>query len=47
LAAQWSGPLPIERKVRPAFYRTITRLRSLLRRKWLRLEGWIWGRDKV
>jgi 3-oxoacyl-[acyl-carrier-protein] synthase-3 len=47
LAAQWSGPLPIERKVRPAFYRLIARLRSLLRRMWLRLEGWIWGRDKV
>jgi len=47
LAAQWSGPLPTERKVRPALYRLFARLRSLLRRMWLHLEGWIWGRDKV
>jgi len=45
LATQWSGPLPVERKVRPAFYRLTARLRSLLRRMWLRLEGWIWGRE--
>ncbi|NCP15826.1 ketoacyl-ACP synthase III [bacterium] len=47
LAVQWSGPLPVERKVRPAYYRILARLRSFLRRMWLRLEGWIWGRDKV
>jgi 3-oxoacyl-[acyl-carrier-protein] synthase-3 len=47
LAAQWSGPLPVERKVRPAYYRILARLRSFLRRMWLRLEGWMWGHDKV
>jgi len=45
LAAQWSGPLPVERKVRPAFYRLFARLRSLLRRMWLRIEGWLWRRE--
>ncbi len=47
LAAQWSGPLPVVRKLRPAFYRILARLRSFLRRLGLRLEGWIWGRDKL
>jgi len=44
LAAQWSGPLQVEHKVHPAFYRLCASIRSLLRRIWLRFEGWIWGR---
>jgi 3-oxoacyl-[acyl-carrier-protein] synthase-3 len=47
LAAQWSGPLPAERKVRPAFYRLIARIRSMLRHLWLHIEGWFWGRNKL
>ncbi len=41
---QWSGPLPVKRKVHPARYRWFARLRSLTLRWWRRIEGWIWGK---
>jgi 3-oxoacyl-[acyl-carrier-protein] synthase-3 len=44
LVAEWSGPKPTERRVRPIrYYRLRARLWSLLRRFGRRLEGLIWG----
>ncbi len=45
LAAQWTGPLPAERKVHPESYRTWARARSFLRRVIRFIEGLIWGRN--
>ncbi|MGB9641470.1 MAG: beta-ketoacyl-ACP synthase III [Anaerolineales bacterium] len=42
---QWSGPLPIKRKVYPSRYRLLARLRSVTLRWWRRIEGWIWGKQ--
>jgi len=45
LTAQWTGPLPAERKVHPESYRTWARVRSFLRRVMRLIEGLIWGRN--
>jgi 3-oxoacyl-[acyl-carrier-protein] synthase-3 len=45
LAAEWTGPLPSERKVYPARYRLWARIRSFLRRMVRFIEGLIWGRN--
>ncbi|MFZ5821863.1 MAG: beta-ketoacyl-ACP synthase III [Chloroflexota bacterium] len=45
LTAEWSGPLPSEKKVHPSRYRLWARLRSILRRVARFIEGLIWGRD--
>jgi 3-oxoacyl-[acyl-carrier-protein] synthase-3 len=45
LTAEWSGPLPSEKKVHPSRYRLWARLRSILRRIARFIEGLIWGRD--
>jgi len=44
LVAQWTGPLPIEKKVYPRRYRMWARIRSFLRRVVRFIEGLIWGR---
>ena len=44
LAAEWTGPLPSERKVYPRRYRWWARTRSILRRIVRIIEGIIWGR---
>jgi 3-oxoacyl-[acyl-carrier-protein] synthase-3 len=44
LVAEWTGPLPTERKVYPRRYRLWARLRSFLRRVVRTVEGFIWGR---
>lgn len=44
LVAEWTGPLPSERKVYPARYRLWARIRSILRRVVRIIEGLIWGR---
>ena len=41
--AIWTGSFPTKRRVRPARYRLLARLRSLLLRLVRRLEGLIWG----
>jgi 3-oxoacyl-[acyl-carrier-protein] synthase-3 len=43
VAAEWTGPLPFERKVRPQRYRALGRVRSFIRRIVRMLEGLIWG----
>jgi 3-oxoacyl-[acyl-carrier-protein] synthase-3 len=43
--AQWSKPFPFERRVYPARYRILARIRSLLLRMVRRIEGWIWGKS--
>jgi len=45
LAAEWTGPLPSERRVYPARYRLWARIRSFLRRVVRFIEGMIWGRN--
>jgi 3-oxoacyl-[acyl-carrier-protein] synthase III len=45
LVAEWTGPLPAERKVYPERYRVQARLRSGLNRFLRFLEGLIWGRN--
>ena len=45
LVAEWTGPLPSERKVYPARYRLWARIRSFLRRVVRFIEGLIWGRN--
>lgn len=42
---QWSGPFPVPRKIPLRRYQWLARLRSLLRRIWRQIEGWIWGRE--
>lgn len=44
LAAEWTGPLPSERKVYLRRYRWLARVRSILRRVVRFIEGLIWGR---
>lgn len=44
LTAEWTGPLPLERKVYPRRYRAWARIRSFLRRVARFIEGMIWGR---
>jgi 3-oxoacyl-[acyl-carrier-protein] synthase-3 len=44
LVAEWTGPLPAERKVRPGLYRAWAALRSSLRRVARFIEGFLWGR---
>ena len=44
LVAEWTGPLPSERKIYPARYRLWARIRSFLRRVVRIIEGMIWGR---
>jgi 3-oxoacyl-[acyl-carrier-protein] synthase-3 len=44
LAAEWTGPLPVEKKVYPRRYRMWARIRSFLRRVVRVIEGLIWGR---
>ena len=44
LAAEWTGPLPSEKKVYPRRYRLWARVRSFLRRVIRIVEGVIWGR---
>ncbi len=45
LAAEWTGPLPVEHKVYPVTYRTFARVRSFLRRLWRKLEGILFGNE--
>jgi 3-oxoacyl-[acyl-carrier-protein] synthase III len=45
LAAEWTGPLPVEHKVYPVTYRPLARVRSFLRRLWRRLEGILFGQE--
>ena len=45
LAAEWTGPLPSEKKVYPRRYRFWARVRSFLLRVARIIEGVIWGRD--
>ena len=47
LAAQWSGPFPSVRKVRPRRLRRLARLRSRANRLRRRVEGLFWGRGKT
>lgn len=42
--AEWSKPFPTEKRVYPARYRLLARIRSLLLRLVRRIEGWIWGK---
>lgn len=44
LAAEWTGPLPSERKIYPRRYRAWARVRSFLLRVVRFIEGMIWGR---
>ena len=44
LTAEWTGPLPRERKVYPRRYRLWASIRSVLRRLIRVIEGLIWGR---
>ncbi|MEW6718269.1 MAG: beta-ketoacyl-ACP synthase III [Chloroflexota bacterium] len=44
LVAEWSGPLPMVRKVHPEWYRLWARLRSFLHRLARFIEGIIWSR---
>ena len=43
IAAEWTGPFPSQRKVRPSRYKVRARTRSILRRLRRRLEGIIYG----
>lgn len=45
LAAEWSGPLPSERKVRHGWYLFLARIRSVLLRAVRVVEGFLWGRQ--
>jgi 3-oxoacyl-[acyl-carrier-protein] synthase-3 len=45
LTAEWTGPIPSERKVYPRRYRLWARIRSFLRRVVRIIEGLIWGRN--
>lgn len=45
LVAEWTGPLPVERKVNPKRYRLLGRLRSVLLRLTRFLEGWLNRRE--
>ena len=45
LVAEWTGPLPRERKVNPKRYRLLGRLRSVLLRFARFIEGWMNRRE--
>ena len=45
LAAEWTGPLPLEHKVHPERYRVWARLHSVFNRLVRFIEGLIWGRN--
>jgi 3-oxoacyl-[acyl-carrier-protein] synthase III len=45
LAAQWTGPLPAERRIHPESYRAWARVRSYFLRLLRLIEGLIWGRN--
>lgn len=44
LIAEWTGPLPTDRKLHPERYRLWARLHSLYRRLTRSIEGLLWGR---
>ncbi len=46
LVAEWTGPLPVERKVYQSQYRLLGRLRSVIRRLARFLEG-LWNRREI
>jgi 3-oxoacyl-[acyl-carrier-protein] synthase III len=46
LAAEWTGPLPAERKIHPESYRAWARVRSYFLRLLRLIEGLIWGRNE-
>ena len=45
LAAEWTGPIPSKRHVRPEQYRTFGRLRSVVRRALRFIEGLLYRRE--
>lgn len=45
LVAEWTGPLPVGRKVYPERYRLWARIRSWYRRVTRLIEGLLWGRN--
>lgn len=45
LVAEWTGPMPVERRVHPESYRIWARIRSITLRILRFIEGLIWGRD--
>ncbi len=45
LVAEWTGPLPLERKVHPEQFRNLARVRSYFLRLVRFIEGLIWGRN--
>jgi 3-oxoacyl-[acyl-carrier-protein] synthase-3 len=45
LAAEWSGPTPIERAVHPEWYKPWARVRSTLLRVWRFVETLLFGRN--
>ncbi len=45
LVAEWTGPMPIERRVHPESYQVWARVRSFMLRVLRFIEGLIWGRD--
>ncbi len=47
LAAEWTGPLPAERRVNVRSFVWLARLRSLYRRLIRFIEGLLWGRREV
>ena len=46
LAAEWSGPRPVERKVHHGWYLFLARIRSVLLRLVRIVEGLLWGRKE-
>ena len=44
LAAEWSGPRPVERRVRHGWYLLFARVRSMILRVMRIIEGMLWGR---
>jgi len=46
LVAEWTGPLPVERRVRTRHYRLLGRMRSAFRRFFRFLEG-LWNRREI
>jgi 3-oxoacyl-[acyl-carrier-protein] synthase-3 len=45
LAAEWTGPIPSKRPIRPEQYRTFGRLRSVVRRALRFIEGLLYRRE--
>ncbi len=46
LVAEWTGPLPAERKVRHGWFLFLARIRSVLLRVLRIVEGMLWGRQR-